>query len=158
MQKTNNSRERIAFKKNIKVYLETLKALTGYEVNPKDLCSLSELDEAKKYAEKLREMPMLSYEFDRNGFPGRDFTNFLNDLNKSNPSHVYVWMSYSNFCGLYKLNSLFEFKFDKVYESVSDGVVVLMSDDYKDRLLIDADELSVTIELKGENWINVRTN
>ncbi|MBE3658959.1 hypothetical protein BOO92_20020 [Vibrio navarrensis] len=82
--------------------------------------------------------------------------NFVDELNKKNSSKIYIWLEKTNHCGLFKCNSLLDIKYQYVLDSVSDGVIVFLTDNLTDKLLIDFDDAHLEIEVQGENWHNVK--
>lgn len=84
------------------------------------------------------------------------FDRFVDSLFALNPSTVYVWTNRANTCGLLQLGSIRHVNFCFDFSALSDGIVVFLTSDLRDNMLLDWEEADgdqrLTVELTGENW------
>jgi len=90
---------------------------------------------------------------------GTRFRAFLRHLADANPSDVYIWTPASNICGVLKPLSLSEFDVAFPFDVNPEGVLVILTADFSDQLLLDySDEgqgKMLEAEVSGEHWSRV---
>ncbi|EHA1126485.1 hypothetical protein FG475_15295 [Vibrio navarrensis] len=153
---SNNLQRKRQFHLNIDSYLKTLSMLVGRCVEQNELSSIDLMEEVRTSASRLSEKNKTTFRTRVDELNSTRFMNFVDELNKKNSSKIYIWLEKTNYCGLFKCNSLFDIKYQYVLDSVSDGVIVFLTDNLTDKLLIDFDDAHLEIEVQGENWHNVK--
>jgi hypothetical protein len=147
----------IQFKKNLSAYLLELKSLTGKTVSSESLSSINEVERIRNEASILENYDISRFTIDFKDKSEERFKNFIIALSNSNKSSVYIWTNRSNFCGLYKIPSIKMFDFSFPFDVNPDGLVVFLSEDINDQLLLDFSYDSkgqevLEVELKGRHW------
>ena len=89
------------------------------------------------------------------------FQMFVHALGQLNPSPVYVWTPLSNVCGLLRPVSLSEVNFGFDFAVNPEGILVIMTADLLDKMLLDysageAGEELLEVEIAGERWAQAR--
>jgi hypothetical protein len=130
--------------------------LVGKNVLKNDLTKPDELEIVRKSASHLTKNPKNSYRLEVSELCKKRFREFLENLAESNNSNIYIWTDKSNYCGLLKVKSLLNIKYEYIYDAITEGVIVFLTDDFIDRLLIDFDEKYATVEIQGKNWSKIQ--
>jgi hypothetical protein len=139
-------------------YIKELKSLscTG-EVNKNNLSCLDEVEKIRGKTSQLDELPINKAIVEFSVLGSKNFNNFKTQLLQKNSSSVYIWTPRTNSCGLYSVESIDAVNFNFPFNINAEGILVLLSVDGKDKLLLDfykSDEGKqvVEIEVSGKNW------
>jgi hypothetical protein len=142
---------------NLKRYLEELAALAGRSVQASELGSVEQALSIREGGVKFVEMATASSEIPFADLSSERFKSFVKRLNEVNPSPVYVWTPRTTDCGAFLLPSISAIRFDFDFTVNSEGILVFITNDFRDRLLLDyfilpTGEQRLKIETQGENW------
>jgi hypothetical protein len=152
---------KLALRKSLTEYLLELKQITGENVKTDSLSSVESL-------ERIREASLAVFQnmnkskfivrFDEKD--SKKFKDFIANLSKANSSSVYIWTNRANLHGLCKIASINSIDFSFPFNINPDGVIVFLTEDLKDKLLLDfyrdsKEQEILEIELQGENWASV---
>ena len=88
------------------------------------------------------------------------FKNFIARLYSCNKSPVYIWTAKSNNYGLFKIDSIKKINFSFKFKVNVEGIVVLLTENLQDTLILDyyensKEERLLEITLQGKNWFSV---
>jgi hypothetical protein len=89
------------------------------------------------------------------------FAEFVRKLAQANSDDVYVWTDASNSCGLLRPVPLLDLDLAFPFDWSPDGVLVLITADFADKLLLDffeddSGEPRLAVEVSGAHWGHVR--
>ena len=158
--KTISSLERIRQKLNVKKYLVELSALVGHAVQADELTSLDQATAIREAAQKFKTQSATSIEIAFSDRRSKRFIEFLQKLHYANPCPVYIWTPRTMDCGALLVPSIGAVRFEFDFTLNEEGIVVFLTSDLTDRLLLD---FSVTatgvevmkVETQGMNWERV---
>ena len=154
-------RAKLEYLNDIEPYLLELGTLTNKTVNRCDLSSIEEVEEVRaRLISGLKNSPTKSFEINFSEKEGVRFDAYVQSLYNSNREAVYIWTKGTNSCGLYKVDSMKSVNFSFPFEINNDEMLVFLSVDVKDRLLLDyfiddAGDKIIEVRVRGLNWINV---
>src|SRR5690242_4402722 len=97
---------KIAYQRNIKIYLSELKTLTNRDVTEDLLLPLESVEAIREKAKTLAQKPARKFVIP---FAEKDkarFRAFVQKLKELNPSPIYIWTTLANSCGLFQINSI----------------------------------------------------
>lgn len=156
----NDLSRKIAYRRNIKAYLSQLKALTKRDVTEEDLLPLDIVEQIREKSKYLTQKPKRKFVIPFEKKVGPRFQRFVQNLGDLNPNPVYVWTELTNSCGLFEVCSITLFNFDFEYSVNRQGVIVLLTEDLADKMVLDfgADASGaylLEIELIGDHWTTV---
>lgn len=155
---STNVTRRLAYKRDLKPYLDQLNALVNCKVVESDLLSLEETDSIREKSKLMLDVSKVrKFRIDFSEKSGKRFKDFIQCLSEGNSRPLYIWLNYSNSCGLYQLDSIFKFNFDFDYLTVHQGIISLLTNDMSENMILDffedsSGEQVVEIELTGKNW------
>ncbi len=153
----SDRRSLIRNKINLKDYLKELSALVGYPVSGTELGDIeSGIDIRSRYRKytgkpkRVSDTLFLALKTPR-------FAAFVDDLRQANPSPVYIVTAGTMDCGTFLVPSLGAIKWDFDFWINSAGILVFLSSDLEDSLLLDfsisdASEHILKIETQGDHW------
>jgi hypothetical protein len=147
--------KRLARNAALKPYLDQLRELVGSEVTEQQLSSLEEVQRLKKVASQFNCRPKKVIKIAPEDLTRERFKLLVHALAKANPSPVSIWLNATASCGTLFLSRIDEFNFGFQYDAIPEGVVVLLTKDGNDKLLIDINPDEAEVELQGERWGNV---
>jgi hypothetical protein len=145
---------RLARNAEQKRYLDQLSELVGREVTEEQLSSLEEVQRLNEVASQLNGGPKRVIKIAPEDLARERFRLLVHALAKANPSPVSIWLNATASCGTLFLSKLDEFNFAFQPNAIPEGVVVLLTKDGKDKLLLDINPDEVEVELQGEMWAN----
>jgi hypothetical protein len=153
----NDLSRKLAYCRNIKAYLSQLKALTNQDVTEEDLLSLDVVEDIREKSKGLIEKPKRKLVIPFEEKKEVRFQRFVQNLNQLNPSPVYIWTESTNSCGLFEIPSIAKFNFDFEYSVNREGIIVLLTKDFTDKMVLDFGEDAkgarlLEIELIGDHW------
>ena len=153
----SSSSEKLCQKLKMKKYLEELTVLVRHPVKSADLGSVEQAASIREAAKKLSVSDAASSEITFVDRSSERFKKFVRCLHDANPSQVYVWTPRTIDCGVLLVPSLSAIDFDFDFAVNEEGILVFLTDDLEDRLLLDffilpADEKRMKIETQGANW------
>lgn len=148
-------RKKIAFKTQMKEYLKELSEISGRTVEQRELFSVEETDLLKSQLAKFNDTEKVSFELTPADLTSERFKRFISSLEKVNSSPVFIWIEKTNDCGALKLPSLSNVSFDFEFKQLPDGVILFLTDDLRNSLLIDFDDESLVVEVQGDDWLDV---
>ena len=146
---------------NITSYLLELGTLADKTVNRVDLSSVEEVNDVRTMASNLDGLLATKFNINFSEKDGVNFNNYIQSLYEANGKQVYLWTSKTNVCGLYRVDSIKDVNFSFPFDINDEGVVVFLSADMKDKLLLDfyidstANKV-VEVEVQGLNWPNIK--
>jgi hypothetical protein len=148
---------KLAYRRNIKGYLSQLKALTGQEVNEKDLMPLEIVEDIREKSKVLIQKPKQKLVIPFEEKEEIRFQRFVQNLNQLNPDPIYIWTESTNSCGLFGIPSIAKFNFDFEYSVSRKGIIVLLTKDLTDKMVLDFGDdpkgaRLLEIELIGDHW------
>ena len=151
---------KIQYKRSIASYLQELKELTGKDIDPISLCSLEEIEEIRQKSLPIKDANKVEFTMKFVEKSSERFRNFIASLDKANNSSVYVWTDKSNVCGLYRVNSINAINFSFAFDVNTNGIVVFLTDDFEDKLLLDfyrdsKEEEMLEVVIQGRNWSKI---
>jgi hypothetical protein len=144
----------------LKKYLEELSILAGHPVQVNEL---SHVDQAASIREAGKKFALQATTISEISFSNRNenlFKIFTKKLYDANPSPVYVWTPRTIECGAFLLPSICAVNFSFDFTINEEGILVFLTNDLIDRLLLDftslpSGEERLRIETQGENWIHL---
>src|SRR5688500_5918049 len=147
---------KLRYNRSIKSYLAELRLLNNKDVSKEDLSSIVELEEIRRKSSLLKSLPISKFTIDFDERKSVRFNQYIQNLNKVNDSHIYIWTAKTNDCGLYKNGSIVDIDFSFPFE-INEGVLVFLSIDLKDNLLLDFSNGTegkrvLEVEAQGLNW------
>ena len=157
---TSSQSERLRKKLHLKEYLGELGRLLGRVVQEEELGSLAQVTTIRAAALKFDTQPAISHDIPFTERKSDRFVRFIQCLSEANPSHVYVWTPRTILCGVILVPSLNAIKLDFDFDINHEGVLVFLTSDLSDRLLLDfsttdMNEQRLNIELQGRYWSRV---
>jgi hypothetical protein len=141
-------------------YLEELSELTGRQVHADELGSIEGAASIRENCQKFGaqticviEMPFAERDSER-------FKRFIQGLSKANAAYVQVWTPRTISCGVFVMPSIDAVRFDFDFSINGKGILVFVTSDLEDRLLLDFSESAAVgrimrIETQGANWMTV---
>lgn len=146
---------------NIASYLLELGVLTNKKIKKDDLSSVDRVAEIRAKVTRLEELPLEKFRISFAEKKYNRFGHYIQGLCESNNGEVYIWTSKTNVCGLYKVASIRDIDFSFPFEINDEGIVVFLSADLKDKLILDfsfdpAGNKIIDIEAQGENWSKIK--
>ena len=151
---------RMALNKNLPRHLSELSRLVGREVTREDLMSLEETEAIREQAKRVKLVPFWTFEIPFADKSSPRFRWLMKGLAALNPTPVYVWTPLSNVCGLLRPVALSDVNFGFDFNLSAEGILVILTADLSDKLLLDyseeSDEQKLEIELSGEHWGTAR--
>jgi hypothetical protein len=156
----SSSSKELRRKLQLKRYLAELAAVTGRQIQADELIGLEQTTKLQADQQKFRTQSFASYEVPLSHITTKRFIDFIDRLSKSNNSNVYLWIMRSMDCGVIRLQSLYDVAWGLDLSASEEGILVFVTDDLEDSLLLDFSELPtgeqiMTIETKGANWESV---
>jgi len=148
-------------KNNLRLYMDELRQLCRTPPQEDALLPLEIVSEIGTKAKPLRESHHAKYEIEFDVKSSPEFRLYVQKLANANSSPIYIWTSRSNALGPCKIDSILDFNFDFEFGVNKEGIIVLLSSDLKDEIILDFSHDSVSgkdmleIELFGENWPHV---
>ena len=138
-------------------HLRELSQLVGRKVEPEELLSLAETEAVRAQGMTVQRLPSWRCELRFSDKRSARFGRLLQAIRERNPSPVYLWTPLSNDCGLLRPVPLSDVRFDFDFAVNRDGIVVLLTADLQDRMLLDFSEgpdgeLLLEVEVAGANW------
>ena len=153
----NHLSRKLAYRRDIRAYISELRALTRMEITEGSLLPLDQLEPIREeVTARLREPTrMFTIPFEEKS--GERFKKFVGTLGKLNPGRMYVFTNRTNSCGPVIIDDIEQFNFDFDYSVNSEGIVSLVAEDLRDRMVLDFskdenDRSVLRIELFGEKW------
>jgi hypothetical protein len=149
--------EKNQLKRLLPSYLSELKALTGLDIDSESLSSIEDTEKIRNEASSIENTDINKFAIDFEEKNSERFKKFVASLNEANSSPVYIWTNRSNFCGLHKINSINMIDFSFPFEINQEGIIVFLTEDINDKLLLDfscnsKDQEVLEVELQGKNW------
>jgi hypothetical protein len=146
---------------NIARHLSELSSLVSREVRREDLLPLAEADKIREDSKKVQYSPSWSTEIPFARKTEVVFQDFVRKLERLNANPVYVWTPASNQCGLLRPIPLHDLNFGFDFSINPEGILVVLTSDLRDRLLLDysrdaAGQEVLEIEASGEHWGHAR--
>lgn len=143
----------------MKKYLADLSALLGRDVLQDELGPVEQVQVLQAEARKLSRLEKVCYEMAFAGKKDAHFKKFIGELFNANSLPVYLWASHVEECGLLLLPSIRDMNFDFSFDVDGNGVISLVTYDFKDGMLLDffIDDGSerLIIEVQGEHWRDI---
>ncbi|NIM40576.1 MAG: hypothetical protein GTN84_06165 [Hydrogenophaga sp.] len=145
----------------MKAYLEELAPLVGAPVAVAELGPIEQPAALQKAAKVIDPEPLQSFEMPFSERCSAQFLDFIKRLCCANPSAVYIWTPRTDACGVYLAGPISTIKYNFGFDINSEGVLVFLTEDVQDRLLLDffsssAGEHRMKVEVQGRNWSEVK--
>lgn len=152
--------ERIRQHRNLKMHLGELGALTGRSVEANELSSAEQASLVRNSEKKFSEYDVMSVDILFSDIESFQFKNFIKQLYDKNNSPVQVWLPRTIDCGILEIDSILDVRFNFNFNLNEEGILVLMTQDMEDKLLLDwfkipDGEERLKIETQGVNWSKV---
>jgi hypothetical protein len=139
---------------NLRGYLNQLSEMVGREVTEEQLSSLEEVEKLKKTASQLNGYPKKYIKIASEALAQERFTSLVQRLAKANSNPISIWLDATASCGTLYIPGIIEFNFSFRFTAIPEGVVVLLTKDGSDKLLLDFSPDEVEVELQGKAWGN----
>lgn len=155
MTKISNKAE---LKRNLSSYLLELKQITGIDVDSKSLSPIEDVEKLREQVSVLAVLNKTRFVISFSKKNSEQFGKFVVNLGKSNSNSIYIWTNRANFCGLYEVASINAVDFSFPFDVNPDGIVVFVTSDFSDKLLLDfyddaeKQEEMIEVELQGKHW------
>lgn len=154
METTEQKRRRLYGKQFLHEYLKELNALTNIQIEKDMLLSIEETDKLGKVSHEMSyKSQIFFHEKDK-------LLIFIGQLIKLKNGMCYLWISYSNDCGILKLNSLNDFNVNFNFEDEHAGLIAIIMEDLSNELILDYfednGEYYLDIETYGKEWSNAK--
>lgn len=148
---------RLTQKLNLPQHLRELSQLVGRKVEPSELLSLAETEAVRAQGMTVQREPSWQCELRFSDKLSARFGRLLQAFRERNPSPVYLWTSLSNACGLLRPVPLSAVRFDFDFSVNRDGMLVLLTADLQDRMLLDFSESPdgeqlLEVAVAGPHW------
>ncbi|GEM_PF-4649113 len=156
MKSSSDLSSRMRKKRNIEEYLSQLSMLSGQQVLTSDLSELDEVFEVKQRSVKIAEEDQNQFEIPLGELSSERFQKYIATLRVANSSPVIIWLHATNDCGFIVLSNIEAFNFQFSAEDFPRGIIVLLSEDCNDKMILDFDLKNVEIEAVGRHWSLVR--
>lgn len=153
----NELSEKLAFNREINRHLHELGLLVGRPVHKKELLSLAETKGIRVKANQIVRQPIRKFEIPFIKKREQKFISYIEKLIEVNSSSVYLWTPASNICGVMRPVPLKTFCISFPFDLNPEGIVVILTSDLRDQLLLDYsqgdfNEEMLEVETRGEQW------
>lgn len=157
---TNTSKNTYYIKRNLPFYVDELRCFAGANIDTKSLSSIEEVENIRKKSLPLNELQATKNVVKFSEKNSDRFKRFIENLREANSNPVYIWLHSSNLHGLLKVDSIDAIDFSFPFNVNSDGIVVFLTSDFSDRLLLDfyhdcEGQEMLEVELKGKHWSSI---
>ena len=155
---TSSSSAKLQKKLNLSRYLHELSSLIGRSIEADELgAPVGATAIREEVGLKFGSLPTQSSIISFSERCSGRFNGFIQRLGELNPLPVYVWTPRTVSCGTFLVSSLASINFNFDFDINEEGMLVFLSSDLKDKLLLDFSRLSagnqiMTIETQGERW------
>lgn len=142
-------------------YLDKIEYLTGCRPDIADLTSVQFVGQLQaELSTHLKAAPVAKVVIFFADRLSSRFLALIEDLESRNSHPVFVWIESVKDCGYAKPVRLRNFRFGFEFKHIPEGVISLITDDARNKMLMDfeADDEGreiMTIELYGQDWGNV---
>lgn len=136
-------------------YLRQLAELVGREVSETELDPPEEATRLKEAAVGLKQYPNRIIELTPEELTQGRFASFIQRLARANSSPVSIWLNATPSCGVFYLSRADNLNCSFRFSQIPEGVIVLLTQEGADKLLLDFSPDEVVLELQGVNWGNV---
>ena len=129
--------EKLRKRLNLNIYLKELTELAGRPVQARELGSVEQAATIREAGKKFTLQVTACSEGLFSDLSSDRFSNFLTKLHQANPSPVYLWSPRTIDCGALVVPSLSSINFEFEFTVNTEGILVILSTDLVDRLLLD---------------------
>ncbi len=141
-------------------YLNELSQLTGRNVICTELGTVNDALEIQKASQKFITQKVSTYEIPFSQRNSTKFLKIIEELYNKNPLPIYIWTPRTIDCGTFLVFSLRDIHFNFEFNINTEGIIVLLSHDLVDRVLLDFFELNtgerrMKIAIQGDNWESI---
>lgn len=152
--------DKLELNRELPRHLRELGILLGRPVSKEDLLSLHETRELRDRTNKMIRSPVVKFHVPFVERLGPKFHLFIRRLFETNPTDVYIWTPASNLCGVHKPVALKAVEIGFPFLLNPEGIVVFVSVDFCDQLLLDFStdsqrEELLEVEASGDHWGHV---
>lgn len=147
--------ERLERNSELRNYLAQLGELIGHEVTADQIGSLKDVEKLRAKASEIKHCPKMIEVIPPEDLKSARFASLVQRLEALNSKPVSIWLSATSSCGVFYIPKVSEFNFGFNFSEIPEGVVALLTEDGKDKLLLDFDSKEVELELQGEMWGSV---
>jgi len=138
-------------------HLRELGQFVGRALMPDDLISVVETESLRVQALSVVRAPSWRCEIPFGDMQSPRFARLVDALQKANPSPIYVWTPLSNVCGLLRPVPLLDVRFNFEFTALPDGILVILTADFQDQMLLDFSEENhaeqlLEVEVSGAQW------
>ncbi len=138
-------------------HLRELGQFVGRALMPDDLISVEETESLRVQALSVVRAPSWRCEIPFGDMQSPRFARLVDALQKANPSPIYVWTPLSNVCGLLRPVPLLDVRFNFEFTALPDGILVILTADFQDQMLLDFSEGNhaeqlLEVEVSGAQW------
>jgi hypothetical protein len=148
-------------KQNMTLHLRQLSLLTGGIVAREDLLTVDETEAVRENAKLIQYSSSWrdTIAFSEKSSP--KFKTLIAELDELSSEGVYLWTPLSNLCGLLRPIPLDTIRWEFAFDLIPEGIIVFLSADLQDKLLLDYSSSSdgreeLEIEVSGEKWTQKR--
>lgn len=154
METSEQKKRRLFGKQYLSEYLKELNALTKINVTPNELITVAESD----LVNKIRFDVSKSFRFNFND--KERLTILIERLNDIKKEPCYLFTTYSNDCGLLKLNSIKNFNINFNFDDEHAGFIKLILQDLSNEISLDFYEEDgiqiLEVEISGKEWSEIK--
>lgn len=146
--------------RNLQKHLGELSSLTGCLVEKNELSSAEQAAQVRDSEKKFSEYDITPVERSFSELKSCQFKKFIKNLYDKNNSPIQIWLPRTIDCGILEIESILNIKFDFDFDLNEEGILVLMTRDMEDKMLLDwfrlpEGEERIRIETQGMNWSKV---
>ena len=142
-----------------KRYLAELGILSNRIVDEEAISAdISEVLDSNQ-SHSLESFPVLKFSMPFYELKGEKFKTFIEELFSRNDGEIYILTPRTKACGLFKVSSINSISFQFPFEINPEGILVFLTSDLKDKLLLDfsldsSGKKMLEIEVRGQHWSN----
>ena len=148
--------DKIALRRELSRHLRELSLLLGRPVHKDELLSLDETRRVRARANEIERQPLVRFAIPFEEKGEAVFAAFVERLANANSSDVYLWTPASNICGVLRPIPLRTVRLAFPFNLNPEGIVVILTSDLADQLLLDysteVDEQLLQVEVSGKHW------
>lgn len=151
METLEQKKRRLYGKQYLNKYLLELNLLTNKPVNETNLLSIIETDNIKFLSDEYNYK--ITIAFDNKS----ELADVISKMLNGKDCPCYLFTGYSDDCGALRIDSLESFNIDFSFNDEHSGLIRIISEDFRNKLVLDFfeenNEYSLEIEIYGKNWV-----
>lgn len=153
---SNENREQIRYKVNLNLHLLELNCFVLKRLSDSDLLPVEKTKSILEQSQHLNQMTPFKFTIPFEEKGSERFKKYIEQLQTTNSSGVYIWIERTNDCGTSVINSLLDINWGFDFSCSKNGILVFETLDLQDRILFDFFEEDgehyLEIEVRGTHW------